>query len=778
MESLTFTNFNKGITDSYISASPEYSSVLNNFLIDESGNLNTRSGWQAFLTRMTFSLNSNRPSGIYLGSNPFNNPVYFRADRAFFLNESDAWTEIVGPASNVAAPNKTTSDFESLVVWNKQLIYASNPSTVLPHRIYCTAFSGTRAYTALTLGLPALSVAPSYKAQNPGTGYTYIYAFHYYYEFTDSDSNLFIERGPVTRITAVAAAAITGSAGNRINIGDHLITPVLIPTLTNTASTNYVVSTAMKIKVFRTANNGNTLYYLTDLTNGTTGYDDRNTDAQISVLGVIYTDGRILEYKQPPIGAKFVTQVNNYFWYATERSVTHSIQGSPGACPSEYIQPIDQAAKGLASTISFPVLFCDQSIYRIDGFFDGFGDGGFDLREIHPSAGCVANRSIVRITGGLVWAGTGGFYFTDGQQVIKISKTLDDRTYKIFRNTSITGAFDSINNIVYWTVSSGKASNFSTCDRIAALHLNYGISDRSVFTTLNSENNIFPNCLAFSASDDVRDAFRNKLLIGDAHGYLVVQNPAFFSDHLIDTNTTVDNFNLKTIIYRYESVALDLGTDATRKYCEQLSCILIQQTETSVQFLSRRDDGGIWSTFSEVRVDGAITWNLTDLAWNDASDTRDPKWNSLTIVDGMRHFQYGTLRSLRRQIGLTNSKTWIANSDTSGLATTSIVNSPTIISYVDLNNALKKWPNDCQDYEILFSSDAYTQAYTIKTRISDTRIQIINPLGILVVTPTAAWQIRGYRKNERITLESFTVHFAEDSQTMTPSLGQAALINA
>ena len=769
METLTYKDFHSGITDNYLSADQTFSANLQNLLIDETGNPYTRDGWQAFNTRMTVTTGVTRPSGLYIGSQPHDLPVYFRADRAYFLNESDIWTEIQGPASNAAIPNKTVSDLESLVIWNKQLIYASDPSTVLPHRIYATAYSPSRAFRALTLGLPALASSPTATSDHVGTSHSYIYAFHYYYTFTDYQGTEYVEEGPVTYVTLTSAAVI----------GTATISLASIPALANTSSTNYDVSTNLKIRISRTVDNGNTYFFLADVANGTTTYSDTTTDATISANAPIYVDGGVVENTPPPntsdttgLPTKFVTQVNNFFWYATERTLTHSKSGAPGACPVEYVTPVDQQVRGLSSTISFPILFCDQSIYRIDGVFDEFGGGGFNIFEIHPTAGCVANRSIVRIPGGIVWAGNGGFYFTDGQQVQKISRSIETR-YKLFKNTSITGAYDALKNIVNWTISSGNAPNIAPNDTIISLHLNFGLNEYSTFTTHNSENNIFPNCLAYTSSQDVATRFRDKLLFGEARGYLMIQSDQFFSDSKINTESPVSQWKIKTIIYRQESVALDFGTDAMKKYCGQLSAIINQLTETSVQFLTRRDDGGAWGTFSEMRQDGALVWGDTEISWNDASDTRNPGWNSLAVVDGIRYFPAGTLRSLRRQIGYTNSLTWIAKSDDKGLATTDL-----IFKYVYLNDSSKKWPDDCEDYQILFSNDNYQTFYTVINRISDTQIQVVDSQGTLPSGSTLKWQMRGYRKNERISLQSMTVHFDADSNTQTPSRGTAGQVNA
>jgi hypothetical protein len=702
---------------------------------------------------------------VYITSIPFETPLYIREDSAYFLNSSDAWVEIVGPASNVACPNKTNASLEASTIWNKQLIYAADPSTVLPHRIYCTEDS-PKAFLAQTLGLPALASSPTLTPDSAGTTFSYVYSFHYELTFVDYEGTSFTERGPITTVSATSAVAIAGGGAADMNIS-------AIPVLANASSTNYVVSTTLKIRIARTVNNGSTFYYVGQVDNGTTTYTDNTPDATLDDGAVLYTDGGVLDYNQPPAATKYLTQVNSFFWYATERIVTHSIQGAPGACPDEYYQYSDQKIIGLNSTISFPVLFTDGPIYRLDGVYDEFGDGGFDFREIHPSAGCVSNRSIVRVPGGLVWAGNGGFYFTDGNTVEKISYSIE-RRYKQFKNASISGSYDTLKNIVFWAVSNGNATNLSPNDTILALHLNFGLSKYSVFTTLSSENNVFPTCLAYTNSLDVAERFRDKLLIGESRGYLMIQSDNSFADDVINTDVFPSAFKRKAVRFWWESVAMDLGTDASRKYCNEITAVFRQETELAAQFFSRRDDGGPWAGFSEIRKDGALIWAVTQYPWNDTADTETRHdWNALPIVDGKRHFPAGTLRSTRRQLALTNSYTWVARSDDFSTVTTD-----TALKYVTLNNAALLWPDECEDYYLYFNSDSYVTGYKIKDRLSDTVVQVFDPFSNLPAGATLKWQMRGYRKNERAYLESVTIHFSDDSVTQTPNRGTSGLVNA
>lgn len=764
MATVTISNFSGGIIDSYLAAPPNTSKELHNFLLGDDGKPTVRPAWTVFGTRVTVS-NSNRISGIYIGSSPYNYPVFFRGNAACRLNADDTLSEITGPAANVAIPNKTGNGFESCVVWNKQLVYCGDASTCLPHRIYCSSTTEPYTFTALTLGLPALASSPTVTAGAAGSN-TYIYAFHYFYEFTDADGTTYQESGPITFVTLSSAAAPNS---NTVPITD-------IPVLANTSSTNYVVSTSMKVRVYRTVAFGSTFYLLGTVNNGTTTYNDSAADTTIDDAEVLYTDGGLLDYNPPIAGTKYVTEANDFFWYATDRKLYHSIQGAPGACPDEYHTELAQKAAGLGSILSFPILFCDRSVYRVEGVFDEFGDGGFELKEISKTAGCISHRSIVPVPGGLAWAGNGGFYFTDGYQVQKITVHLNQR-YETWKNARIVGAFDSTKNLIIWTVNSSANSAVNPNDNLAVCHVNFGISPTSSFTTLGSENNIFPNTVAFSDALDVSDDFRGKIVIGSAAGYVHYFDDNAYCDPRVDTDVEASNWNKKTIIYRYESVGMDLGTDAVRAYLQHLTYELNNFTDVACKFESRRDDGGPWASLSEIRKDGALLWDISEETWDNVneedSDDISHDFDSQSIIEGIRHFPRGTLRSTRRQVALTNSKTWVAKSDTLGTVTTD-----TNTKYITLNTGTSAWPDDCEEFEITFASDSYTYGYTVRNRISDTVIEVIDPYDDLPSGSTLEWQMRGYRKQERLSLLSYTIHFDDDGKTQEPSRGSSEYVNS
>jgi hypothetical protein len=276
------------------------------------------------------------------------------------------------------------------------------------------------------------------------------------------------------------------------------------PTLASSAVYQFVnvVFTTLTLQIYRTINGGSVFFFAGMVGNGTTSYTDNMSDANLQTNSPIYTSGGALGYDQPPTGAIAVTQTNDFFWYVTSSAIYQSIQGSPGSCPSGFSDQIDQKIIGISDVISFPILFCDKSVYRIEGTFDSFGNSGYVLREISKTAGCISNASIVKTPYGLVWFGNGAIYSTDGYNVIKISRHLN-YSYQNWANTSVIGEYDPSKNLVYWTISNnGSPAN----NAFLVLHLAYGLTDQSVFSTLSSSLNIYPTALKFSQASDIATA--------------------------------------------------------------------------------------------------------------------------------------------------------------------------------------------------------------------------------------------------------------------------------
>lgn len=437
-------------------------------------------------------------------------------------------------------------------------IFCSSFTNTVPDVTHATVVA---TYGVRTLGLPPLASTPT--GTGTGTSSNFIYTFFYKYTFADYLGTIFIEFGnpnlpgylklnlnapDVNTITlaaipdlanttltnydlATSAATSTTfvSGSNQVTVVSAtgivlgaqmlnsdgsatcpnvpigtLVTAINGTTLTlsafatnsTSASTTY---TSLTIQIARTVNGGTVFFNVDQIANSMTGYADSISDVTLQTQGTIYTSGGALGYDQPPTGAIAVAQTNDFFWFATPTTLYQSIQGAPGACPSSFSDQIDQRIVTLSDIISFPILFCDRSVYRVEGNFDSFGNNGFVLRNISLTAGCVCPSSVVKTPLGLFWFGNGGIFHTDGYRVQTITNHLN-ASYLNWSKGNVTGTYDSVKNLVYWTVSSIGGTS---CDSWVVLHLNYGIKPESVFTTGSSHRNLYPSTFAFGNSTDL-----------------------------------------------------------------------------------------------------------------------------------------------------------------------------------------------------------------------------------------------------------------------------------
>lgn len=779
---LVFQDFSGGIADRYVDTDVRRVARLDNLLLDEVNKPYVRDGSFIFDAYLPSSPNQAKPTGLYIDAKPFHHPLAIVGQHAYTLNELSGWTEVYGPAGNEFLAERTDAVAEAAIIWRRQLIAVAPQDNIRPSLIYCPSLSLPQAMTALTIGLPELASSPATVAT--GSAWSGTYAFFYQYTYTDFLGTEFLFRGnPI--LLEVTNATGDPSAAN--------IDLTSIPTLANTSYTNYDV-TNVTVEIYRTINGGQNYFFLASIANGIATYTDSTADSTISDNALIYTAGGALGWDMPPVAALAVTQTYDTFWYATETSLYQSVSDAPGGCPVDFVDDLDQKIKGLSNIIAYPVLFCDQSIYRVEGTFDSFGNNGFQRREIHPTAGCISNKSIVRTPLGIFWFGNGGIYWTNGYEAKKITHHLD-WSYAIWSNSQVAGCFDPTANLVRWTISSTPNNHTQANNRILVLHLNYGVTEEAVFTTESSEGNICPTSLAFSLSKDIYDAgapyrqFFGKTLYTEGRGYLLWFDPNSLTDPYIDASVAPASMTKKAIIWNFITAGLDQGSPGLRKYTAEVAVEIDCPTQVAVQIRHRRDDGGAWSGTGgsppsgqgtagspgggtsgnpgvpELRQDGPITWNITDCAW--MTDPIEHLWNSSPLLVGRRSVPFGKLRSERRQMSFTNAYTVISASDDVSTGTVAVNAAPTL-STVTLSDITKRWPDDCEGYFLTFVGDSYTQSFEIVSRVSDTVVSLRDPYALLTAG-TKRWEMKGYRKFERPRIMSFTLYGELEGTNFTPS---------
>ncbi len=191
MDPFVVNDFSGGITDGYLKAPPSRNYVLDNLWLDENMKPYTRPGMVCYEERAPTSTTNTRITGVYLDTAPYGLPVVVRTNKIYVGADpsAPAWTEVTGPSLNPALPNKGNTDLESAAFWNKQIVFASEGTGFNPHRLLCTAASGsTGTFLSIQLGLPSFTVP---QLTYSGGSNNYIYAFHWHHIFQDADQTVY-----------------------------------------------------------------------------------------------------------------------------------------------------------------------------------------------------------------------------------------------------------------------------------------------------------------------------------------------------------------------------------------------------------------------------------------------------------------------------------------------------------------------------------------------------------------------------------------------------------
>lgn len=744
---LQIEDFSGGITDNYVDAAPNKAKTCDNFLVTPNKKLLSRPGSILF-----DAVNYQTPNG----NNRVNSLINFVNDSDLLVGSyrdifyiDGTWQKILGPTGNTVF---NAGDFPtqiSFAQWRKHLFLANDEFATV-QKIFRDQNGD---YQLRTAGLPKLASNPVITPGAAGAN-NFIYAFCYQYTY-NVETVEFQDFGAITQV-------LLSNSGDP-SLNTNVISA--IPVITNGATQNYDTAN-IKVKIFRTINNGTTLFEIGEVTNGTTTFNDTFADSAISLLPTAYTEGGVVN-NDPPPSARLLHIVNSVGYYGdikegTERikaRLRQSVADDIDSCPETFFLDLDEDIKGVSSVRGIPVVLCEKSIYRIDGQFDERGQGGMVSQRINDTAGCVSHRSIVQTIDGIFWAGNDGFYYSDGYRVQKISNDFNN-TYKVLIQTdvqkgNIVGVYDEENNRIWWSVQKDGGSLDN--DSCFVLDLRWGIRQDSTFTTISGGLSFQPTALCF---------YRGQLLRGEKTGYVLKHDEEYFTDPKIDVFSLPSVWGVQTIIWDYESVAFNFGTAFVRKWVPKISVNAKNLSNLSLQIISNNDDNRIVAKLSPIRFRGNIFWGDIELEWGDP----DIVWNKDGIIDQIRYFPSGSMRCDYKQIRLTNAYVVVTSSDTLGTADLIDPVGPGIdpsVRYLDLNNTTDfEWPEDSVDYYVSFPDDEYTLEYYIRKRTNDDRIEFTDSEGTSIAGTGKQWVIRGYPKKEVFFLNSYVVHHSmqTDSQ--------------
>lgn len=610
---------------------------------------------------------------------------------------------------------------------------------------------------------------------------SYLYSFLYKYEYNGQNGTEFLNLGPPIEVGPIETARIF-PRGTVLDTGDDSIKKVdnkvdviseieitHLPELLNDLDTNYDEDNIL-VQIYRTTDTGTTFYLEDEVENGAASYTDQISDNldgngidRLSTRELLYTTGGNVA-NDPPPRSRFVHLIGNtaYYGYITEGETTfpgrilQSVPGSPDTGPATFFDDVEDELIGVSSAKGVPLAFCKNSLYRFTGQFTQQGLGVLTHEPISEELGCLSAESIVKTEVGVFFAGTDGFYYTDGYQLIKISIDLD-LTYGLWTKSDtqkerIYGTYDKLNRRIWWAMQSQPTG--TDPDKVFIYHLNYGIKPSGVFTTASNGTHFRPSALAF---------YQGEIIRGDTRGLIFRHNAIYKTDPKIPAEDTGDNANdwgYVHIPYLYRSCAVDFGTITEGNWASKFHLLGKNVGNANIQVRGISDNRYYSENnkpLAPIAYRDNMRWGDATINWGDAESL----WQYSGKLDVRRHFPRGAIRASLKQIeilplsqGVYRYEDWPEFSFADTVALSKEVNILTPSTHTAIT-----WPTDVVGMTISFENDEYVTEWEIESVASD-MIVVIDEDDTLPDLTNQKWVIRGYMKETSISPLSYMILYA------------------
>ncbi len=654
---------------------------------------------------------------------------------------------------------------------------------------YVPATTNTAAYQGVTTNQGKPFFIPT------TASYTYAFFFSNKYTVEPNGLSYLVAGNPVQTASTTSAVSLplgyviptpyptyfnsTPNLATRANVLSNL------PVLTNDAKSNYDLANVM-LNIYRTIDGGQTYYLVDQVTNGTTTYSDTSSDT-LSVAGKtllptrqqIYTTGGNVGSDQPP-QCKFMHILNGTAYYGAvtdsgqffPNRIRQAVQLAPDWCPASFNDDLDDALTGISSTRSNVVAFCKNSLYRMVGGFNQVGQGTLTHERISDTTGALNAKSIVRTEIGIFFAGTDGFYYTDGYQIIKISIDLD-KTYQALTSTdnqkrAIAGTYDKVTRRVWWSMRVNPTDSENSV--VYVFYLNYGVKPSGTFTTISNYSYFWPASLTF---------IQGVAYMGDRQGFTLKLDQDNKDDSIVSTSGDPTTWNTVAIPFNWTSTAIDMGTTFMKKWVTKLHVVGKNTGNVSAIPYVLRDlnqSGAGAKAMSPINYNVNLWWGNPTVTWGDAS----VRWQTDGKMDLWRWFPQGALRSDFIQLKIvpdTNAVVYSSSQDYPRAQRQVAVDATAKTATIDNQGVFfAYWPGDCVGMNISFATDNYVKQFPILSiAVEDTSLGVLtfsDPTNLAINADFCnGWQIRGARKNQRMTLTAVDLHFAFYGQENETSPG-------
>ena len=357
-----------------------------------------------------------------------------------------------------------------------------------------------------------------------------------------------------------------------------------VPTLVNETGDLRDVDN-VKIRLYRTVNNGDVFYLVSELANNpmasTVAFTDAVTDANLQATGdTIYTTAvGVLDSTPPPENAKYIAVAGDYTYYAIDNKVYQSFKGAPSWVPSNFVINLPEEITGLSSLFERVIVFCEKSAYRIDGYFDFSGSEAQEI-EISKTIGLRSNKSIVKVSNQIYCLGVDGIYRVNLGEAVNVSPHLSTFFDKVISNTSsfnhIIGVYDNIDERIWFNIRDES-------DNVAGIILNLRYAQNPLvecFTSISGTSNFYFDSGGF---------YRGYVLRADNRGFLFKHSNEYINDLDAPDGKSIESFQKVPTKVHFLSGITDLGENLIRKFIPRISVQLNKLFNYSLELNAYND---------------------------------------------------------------------------------------------------------------------------------------------------------------------------------------------
>lgn len=717
-----FNDFSGGITDFPFNAASNFASICDNLLVNRDKSLEGRWGFEF--------LNSDAPR-IPQGNKRINkcievnDTLVFSAQGNLSFINGNTFETILGPTNNKAFDNGDANSLIDVVKWGDHY-FMTDTSQSTPIKVFKNQYGELKC---LTSGLPkpsdSMTIIPSV---NDGASYIYAFVFEYEY-YVGTTKHLDLSEPQYVQLNTTCCD---------FNIAGRSIDFNSLPQVSNGAIYNWD-ETNIKLRIYRTIKNGTVPYLVASLVSGITSYQDTVSDAYAATQIPLYSISGIRPNTLPP-RAKYITLANNVMWYGNVLDsaenkpyrLRFSLIGDPDSCPSDFYEDFEAEITGLESINDKVIVFTEDKVIRVEGTLDSNGRGVI-IRNVIANLGCIQNNSIVKTSQGIYFWSDSGIYFTNGYEYEKLTNHLDKFYARITLPTkrkSINGAYDKVNQRVYWTYQENHADG----DKILVFDEIY----KGLITFSNGDN-FLPTAIYF-----LND---NSWIRCDSDGYVFKHHKDVYDDLVRNYLLAPKDWHRTAIPFDYKHISWDFGDTQRQKWVTQIGITGNPETNVSIELRVYHEGSTDYKALKSIDFAPLISWADPSILWGEPQY----KWLSLDFLNHRRKMINGMFRATHRQIGIALAYTTIQSSveDINSHVTVDSVSKQVIIN----NPLLYSFGLGNEGFDIIINNIAYQ----IIQNTDDTLL--LSDDDNTLISGNYPFVIKGYPKAQRPHISSFSINY-------------------